>query len=315
MYCVSVIVPFHNVERYIERCARSLFEQTLENIEFIFIDDGSTDNSLSILQDVMSNYPKRYDSINVIQHAHNIGVARSRIEGYNFAHGEYVIHCDSDDYVDKRMYEKMHVFAKRGDCDIVVCDVCCIYEDGTTNVEIGKAGVDIMKSILGPCDYLVNKLVRRSIVQDTWIKPPKCDMSEDLALSVQYALLSKNVGYIDEALYYYMHRDTSILGVRTVESMLRKQREFKENFDICISALKEKGVYQKYKPEILQKKYYVKNYAQTMMGATSVYREWMKTYPELNFWILSGYFNARQKLSYFVTMLGLYPYVSKLKRR
>lgn len=313
MYSVSVIIPLYNVETYIERCARSLFEQTLDDIEYIIIDDGSTDNSMQKLYDVLSEYPRRRDDVIVFRHEKNKGVAFSRIEGYHLAHGEYVIHCDSDDYVDNRIYEILYSTAQSGEYDMVVCDVCSVYGDGTINIEKGKSGEDIMNSILGSSDYLWNKLVRRSIVQDKWITPPNFDMSEDLVLSVQYALLADKVGYVNEALYYYVHRDTSILGVRTVDAMLRKQREFHGNFDVCIAVLKEKDKYGKYKSDILQKMYYIKNYAQTLLGLPNVYTEWIRTYPELNYLIFSRSFSIKQKLSYFLTLAGLYPLIIKLR--
>lgn len=81
MYSVSVIIPVYKVEKYIERCARSLFEQTLESIEFIFVDDCSPDQSIKILQSVLQEYPHRTPHTKIIRHERNRGLAAARNTG------------------------------------------------------------------------------------------------------------------------------------------------------------------------------------------------------------------------------------------
>ena len=105
---VSVIIPVYNVEKYIEKCARSLFEQTLDDIEYIFIDDCSPDNSMLVLSKVLKSYPKREAQVRIIRNPENKGVAYSRTIGMKAATGEYMIHCDPDDWVDKELYQNMY---------------------------------------------------------------------------------------------------------------------------------------------------------------------------------------------------------------
>ena len=85
---VSVIVPVYGVEKYIERCARSLFEQTLDDIEYIFVDDCSPDRSIEILNQVIGEYPGRKDQVQIIHHASNQGLALARQTGLKAATGE-----------------------------------------------------------------------------------------------------------------------------------------------------------------------------------------------------------------------------------
>lgn len=104
---VSVLVPVYGVERYIERCARSLFEQTYHNIEYVFVDDCTKDQSIDILHNVMKDYPHRRDQIRIIHHECNRGLAAARNTGVDASTGEYLMHVDSDDFLDLRTVETL----------------------------------------------------------------------------------------------------------------------------------------------------------------------------------------------------------------
>lgn len=109
---ISVIIPVYGVERYIEQCACSLFEQTMQDgIEFIFVDDCSPDKSIEILENVLREYPHREQQVKIIRHTENQGLGGARKTGMEYATGEYIIHCDSDDWVEpecmKRFIEKL----------------------------------------------------------------------------------------------------------------------------------------------------------------------------------------------------------------
>ena len=98
MYLVSILVPVFNVEGYIERCARSLFEQTYSNLEFVFVDDCSPDDSMKILGRIVEDYPIRKDAVRIIRHDHNRGLAASRNTALDNASGFFVCTVDSDDW-------------------------------------------------------------------------------------------------------------------------------------------------------------------------------------------------------------------------
>ena len=97
---VSVVIPVYGVEKYIERCARSLFEQTLDDIEYIFVNDCTKDRSIDILNEVINDYPARKQQIRIVHHKENKGLPFARQSGWQVATGEYVANCDSDDWVD-----------------------------------------------------------------------------------------------------------------------------------------------------------------------------------------------------------------------
>ena len=126
---VSVVIPTYNVEKYIERCVRSLFEQTLDSMEYIFVDDCSPDNSIAIMQKVLEEYPQRKDQVKIIRHEVNQGVGAARNHGVAACTGDYIIHCDPDDWVDLNMYETMYNKAIENNADMVYCDY---YTDAIT---------------------------------------------------------------------------------------------------------------------------------------------------------------------------------------
>ena len=96
---VSVIVPIYNVERFVQKCTRSLLNQTLADVEFIFIDDATPDKSLQVIEKTILEYPNRKNNIKILHHSINKGLPAARNTGFKEATGEYIFHCDSDDYV------------------------------------------------------------------------------------------------------------------------------------------------------------------------------------------------------------------------
>lgn len=127
MINISVIVPVFNNERYLKRCLDSIIGQSLSNIEIILIDDGSTDKSGKIC-DMYAVTDKRVKVI----HQKNAGVSAARNTGISIAVGEYIGFVDSDDWIEKQMYEKMFFEAKRSNSDVVMCDATTVFEKGRT---------------------------------------------------------------------------------------------------------------------------------------------------------------------------------------
>ena len=119
---VSVVVPIYGVEKYIERCARSLFEQTLDDIEFIFVDDCTKDHSICVLEKVLLDYPQRQKQTTIVHHEVNKGLPLARQTGIMMATGDFIAHCDSDDWVDVDVYRQMYDTAINEKADVVICD-------------------------------------------------------------------------------------------------------------------------------------------------------------------------------------------------
>ena len=118
MIKVSIIVPFYDVENYIETCLQSLVNQTLQDIEILLVNDGSKDGSEKIAKQFVENYPDKI----IYLEKENGGLSDARNYAIPYAKGEYIAFLDSDDYIEPNMYEEMYTKAKEEDLDYVECD-------------------------------------------------------------------------------------------------------------------------------------------------------------------------------------------------
>ena len=132
---VSFIVAMYNVAAYIEQCARSLFEQTEKDLEFIFVDDASPDNCTEIVRRVMGEYPERVPQVKIVRHAENKRIIETRRDGLSAATGEYVTFIDGDDYVEPRHAELAYGKAAETGADMVLYDLYGYSKDGVQVVQ------------------------------------------------------------------------------------------------------------------------------------------------------------------------------------
>ncbi|MCF2644220.1 glycosyltransferase family 2 protein [Prevotella stercorea] len=228
---VSVIIPVYGVEKYIERCARSLFEQTLDGIEYIFVDDCSPDKSIAILENIIKEYQprlkKEHKNVRIERLSKNCGLPNVRRYGINLATGDYIAHCDSDDWVDVHMYEEMYNKAIEEDADVVVCDFCSTdceneqYSKGLISKERENVIVDVLLWRIAGC--LWNKLVRRKEYTDHDLNYPTHNMGEDAALIVQILWNAKRISYLPEPFYYYYMNQTSITKDVSDDNKIRQR--------------------------------------------------------------------------------------------
>lgn len=205
---ISVLVPIYGVETYIERCARSLFEQSISaDIEYIFINDCTKDGSIEVLQKVISEFPEL--SIRIIEHEKNQGLAQARKTAFCNAHGKYWYCCDSDDWVELDMLENLYKTAENEDADIVSCgflmetrtqsqEVCYDYEE------------DSMENILSPKYFgwiygaIWNKLIRAELYLLNHIEPWNgINMWEDSCLTLRLRILSRKTIICPRCYYHY----------------------------------------------------------------------------------------------------------------
>jgi|UniRef100_UPI0040261529 hypothetical protein BACCOPRO_03219 len=205
---VSVIVPIYNVQNFIAHCAHSLLSQTLESVEYIFVDDCSPDNSMDILRDVLGQYPHRQEQVKLIVHEVNQGLPATRNSGLKVATGEYIFHCDSDDFVETDMLKQMYVAAKQQDADIVWADWYLSYacKERYMKQPSFNSPEDALKAMLsGAMKYNVwNKLVRRQLYTDNKIAfPAGYGMGEDMTTLMLFAY-AKRVCYLPKAFYHYV---------------------------------------------------------------------------------------------------------------
>lgn len=132
---ISILVPIYNVESFVERCVRSLFEQSYSNIEYIFVDDASPDNSVEVIKKVLEDYPDRKKSVMFAKHEINKGPSSARNTALDVSSGEYIFFIDSDDYLEKDAIKELYAAAIVSKSDIVLCDIKNIYADNIEVVE------------------------------------------------------------------------------------------------------------------------------------------------------------------------------------
>ena len=206
---VSVCIPVYGVEQYIERCARSLFEQTMrDGIEFIFVNDCTPDKSIEILEQVLSEYPYRKEQTKIIHHKKNGGLVAARKTGLSHASGEYIIHCDSDDWVDLEFYETMYRTAVKNNADVVYAPYISHFGDSISKNMLPpySNAEDLLQEILDNRFQwsLINKLFRSSIAKSSLINcPDHICHSEDLLRSSQMLSLCKISCIADNVFYHY----------------------------------------------------------------------------------------------------------------
>lgn len=209
---VSVIIPIFKVEKFIERCARSLFEQTLREVEFIFVDDASPDRSMEILHRTLTDYPERQEQIRILTHEQNKGLPSARNTGLEVATGEYIFHCDSDDYVEREMLEEMYAQAKQHDTDIIWADWFLSFGQNERYMPTRNypSPMEALKGMLGGgMKFNVwNKLAKRSLYTDHNIRfPDGYGMGEDMTMMMLFAC-AERVAYLPKAYYHYVKLNT-----------------------------------------------------------------------------------------------------------
>jgi len=236
MVKVSIIVPVYNVYPYLERCLDSLVNQTLKEIEIIVVNDGSPDQS----QEIIDRYAKRDERIIPLKKK-NGGLSDARNYGLKYAKGEYISFIDSDDYVDVTILKKMYAKAKSEKCDLVECD--CYWEYPDRKV-LDKS--HIVDSYFVDIRVMAwNKLYRHSLLKKTGVLFPLGLQYEDISFCYQLLPYVKKIGYVDEALYYYIQRDTSIANTSNT-----RVREVYDNIKLVLDYYKKQGFYEKYEKEL-----------------------------------------------------------------
>lgn len=205
---VSIIVPVYNVEKYIERCAVSLFEQTYSYIEYVFVNDCSTDQSIDVLSQVIGRYPNRADHTRIINHQVNRGVAAARNTALDKCTGEFVCQIDPDDYVELDTVESLLSQQKQSDSDIVTGQMMMHRRDRDVLLEFPRYSnkTDMVIDMMQPTimHSLANRLIRRSLFEDYKIRAKEgVNCGEDCWMMTRLAYYAKSCDTIDKIVYHY----------------------------------------------------------------------------------------------------------------
>ena len=208
----SVIVPVYGVEKYIGRFAESLLSQSYDRIQFIFVNDGTKDGSMTVLKGLIEGrFPHLKDRIIIID-KENEGCPKARRTGLDHATGDYVMHADPDDWYESGAFEKIAAVAEATGADFIYCDYYKEYLKGKGNKTKHKKENlytieqkdDYIRDMYNhkACGCLWNKCVKRS-VYDNMIYYPHTSCAEDVCLSTQLAGYSGSMVHLCSPVYHY----------------------------------------------------------------------------------------------------------------
>lgn len=208
---VSIVIPVYGVEKFIEQCARSLFEQTYDNIQYIFVNDCTKDNSIILLKEIIELYPNRKSQVLIVEKEKNEGLSLARKTGMQYVKGEYVMLLDSDDWVETTMVEQMLNAIVAENTDVVYCDY---FRNSDTQTPINcielsntKEYIKNMFLLRAPAQTW-NKIYRTELFDD--VEFPVKSMHEDLYINLQVMSYAKSVSHLSQNFYHYRNNPNSI---------------------------------------------------------------------------------------------------------
>lgn len=274
---VSVIIPVYGVEPYIERCVRSLFEQTmLENIEYIFVNDCTQDKSMEILSRIIREYPTRKDQIRIINHNQNKGLCMARQTGIYYSRGEYIAHCDSDDWVEPKMYQSLYTIGKQDNADIVSCNFVLETNKGAKYISFKYNNREqyLRDAISGNWGTVWKFMTKRQLLinGDIYFNKKICH-GEDYIYTAQCLLAAKRITNIDR--YYYHYNCCNMSSMMNKQSLDSAYQQYAAS-EFIFKILEEKKISFSFSKEILLRKLYTRNRF-LPFGVN----KWRQIYPEI----------------------------------
>lgn len=302
---VSILVPIYKVEKYIEKMLNSIFHQTYTNIDYVFVNDCSPDDSLQLLNDCIREYDITSSKYKIINHLQNRGIAASRAECIAAATGDYVYFVDSDDWIEPNTIEQMVLASKAGTVDIIGCDYYKDYESGNTTYHHENYAVSCNGNMRLCFNYdiatvLWKLLIKRELFNMFHIGP--INIGEDYIISIKLFFYAQSFVSINKAYYHYVQYNTNRLSfqnkrsisdhvscVKEVERFCKVERIFDD--DICYRLLLRKF---NIKSNFVLNKYLLNKEAYAM------------TFPEANgFWRKMPY-SKKEKLKFWMAEHGLF---------
>lgn len=208
MFQVSILVPIYRVAPFIERCARSLFEQTYPDLELIFVDDCSPDDSVSILQRVLDDYPQRKKYTRILRHERNRGLSAARNTALDNANGVFLSIVDSDDWLEKDAIERLVNLQQQTSADIVSGDAIKHTFDGEIlfNEPDYPNKNSMLENLVAQMDHhmIWGRLIRRSLYLDHHIHAEEgTNVGEDWQVLVPLVFYADSIAHLKHPIYHY----------------------------------------------------------------------------------------------------------------
>ena len=240
---ISVIVPVYNVENYLEKCLNSLVNQTLQEIEILVINDGSTDNSQKIIEFFQSKFPQKIKTFA----KENGGLSDARNYGIDRATGEFLAFVDSDDYVSENMLQEMYDLGIKNEAEIVICNLQKVDEHGNVTQKLtqipnlsGKIDLEKNFSVFADLSYFAcNKIFKKELFDGKRFQ--KGMHFEDIELIPQILLQCKTLAKTDAFHYQYLERSNSISKSHTERGLdiLKAVKNVEKSFEKSMHSSKK----------------------------------------------------------------------------
>ena len=315
---VSIVVPVYNVEKYIERCARSLFEQTMADLEFVFVDDCSPDKSMDILHLVLQDYPHRQSQVTIVRHEVNKNLAVSRKDSAYAATGEFLMFVDSDDFLELDAAELLYNKAIAEGADLVTCGAFHYSADrvniiNPANNEMGEFGANVREDSLNRNVFtsVWAKLVRREVMMKEGVVWPVRGFSEDVIVSAMMVYYSNRIVSIEDNLYHYCYNETSFMGDVSLAKMESNCRDSMENYKVFAEFFEKENLEEQYPMALLRYKVGIKARLAILANNRQRRMEYRTTFPEIDkhyFWGSDGYRpSLKERFRIAAWWLGLMP--------
>lgn len=323
---ISFLVAIYNVAPYIERCVRSLYSQTLKEIEIILVDDCSPDDSLKIAMDVLEEYPNRKEQVVVVRHETNKGVPTTRWDGIMAASSSYVTFVDGDDYVEPNMAEVYYNKIQENNVDMILSDIYGTIASGEAFI-ISPAPNGVIGNGDNVRDDTINirvftsacsKLYKKSLFTEHERFWPVKGMYDDVCICAYTLSNAQSLAYVPLPLYHYCYNPTSYVSNSNINHHVKILHEIEENYAVYHSLLASKGLLERNQQGIFRFKLGAKYRMIDHVGQRKWRRLFLRTYPEINRIFLFGnkyrHPTYRERLWMLSIMLGIYhlPRVKKL---
>lgn len=300
---VSVVIPVFNAAKDIERCCKALFGQTLDSIEYVFVDDCSPDNSVDIIMRTLEDYPERKPFVKVLHQEKNSGVSACRQLGLNNATGVFVIHCDSDDWPDLDMYQTLLDAAVREEAEVVCCDYIVEFEGMSKVVRFPDEFNDRPSLGIGPIEGAVwNKLISKELIERCGAEFYQgINLGEDFGFVTPCRVMSNKNAVVHKAMYHYnqlninsiTHNYTRVYFMQVIDLAVRTESYFIKH-----------GLSESFEKELCYLKFLSKMYFLIFSEVRDI-EFWKGQFPECHKYILSYKVPAYLKLSSWLIANGM----------
>ena len=310
MPLISVIIPIYNVETYIRKCLDSILAQTHKNWEAILVDDGSLDNSGAIC-DEYATIDKRFKVI----HQPNGGVSAARQTGLDNATGEYIIHCDPDDWVEHNMLEELLNCAKAENADMVICDFIIDNKNTTSyekqNLQNPITAKEVQEKIItqqihGSC---CNKFVKRACIGDIGFYPAEISLCEDELFNIRLLNKEIKIFYLSKAFYHYNFDNSSSICHTLDGEKIRSKAIVISECEKFVDGHRYNNMYAM-KKSLLSSLFVAKEFEFLKETFTEIHHRVIEDNHKYNFYLPLGYFLARAlkgspKIAHFMYKMNL----------